>query len=698
MNVQGVAALAAVLTGTGVVPKLALADTTGGDVRELGAVTVTAQKVEQNVLDVPATVEVVGAEDLALHQIDSLEDLDKLVSGLGISSYTGGQPRIYLRGMGDAFDLKNKRVAVYVDGVPQIDSVLQDRMLLDHVERVEVLKGPQGTLYGRNASAGVINIVTKRLRGDAASAFLGAGNHDQRRGGATLSKSLAEDQMLLGINASWTRRNGVLENVATGSRGKLDGQERRNLHLKADLYPTDKTALNLTFSHFEDDSAPYLQTFIDPTTWKPIRRDAGRGFVPVRFYQIDRDTEGHTKTRGNGLTLRVSHDFDLFRLNSITGYQQDKLHTVSDADYSSNPLFKWDFDPYTNEHKQLSQEFQLVGNAGAAHWQTGVFAYGDQTDNSNAFKTSYGNIFSNSRYRTRGVAWYGQLDYVFVPGWTATAGGRYQRDRQKLKDFQQDREEVSKSKSSSTYKLALAYAFQPDNTTFLSYGTGYTPGGVNTSPQMIGGLPVGPYLSYAPEKTSSIEWGIKGRLAGQRLGYSLSLYHTLLRNQQVLDMADTQMKNIGETRYRGVEMSADYQIAGPWNLNAGYALNTSRIRKSSDPAELGKSVPFVPGDTGRIGVQYKDRIADTPVTVRLDMNHVGRIKADAKNSFSQSSYQLFSLSGKADFKHWWLSLSVNNLLDKQYYSNAIANSPLAGTHTAVYGQPRTVLLTLGSLF
>ncbi|EHP40569.1 TonB-dependent receptor, partial [Cupriavidus basilensis OR16] len=117
---------------------------------ELEAQVVTAQKFEQNILDVPATVEAVSAEELALHQIDSLEGLDKLINGLSISSYTGGQPRIFLRGMGDAFDLKNKRVAVYIDGVPQLDSVLQDPLLLNNVERVEVLKGPQGTLYGRN--------------------------------------------------------------------------------------------------------------------------------------------------------------------------------------------------------------------------------------------------------------------------------------------------------------------------------------------------------------------------------------------------------------------------------------------------------------------------------------------------------------------------------------------------------------------
>nr|WP_100227801.1 TonB-dependent receptor [Cupriavidus basilensis] len=666
---------------------------------ELEAQVVTAQKFEQNILDVPATVEAVSAEELALHQIDSLEGLDKLINGLSISSYTGGQPRIFLRGMGDAFDLKNKRVAVYIDGVPQLDSVLQDPLLLNNVERVEVLKGPQGTLYGRNAAAGVINIITKRPQGNEVSGFAGAGNHNERRGGISLATGLADNAVMLGLNASWIKRDGILTNVATGSHGKLDAQERRNINLKADIFPTDLTSLSLTLSHFEDDSAPYLQTFIDPKTLRPIRRERlGMGFTPVGFYQVDRDTEGYTKTRGDGATFKVSHEFDLFRLNAITGYQKDKLRTVSDADYSGNPFFKWDFDPYTNDHSQLSQEVQLVGDSGRLRWQTGVFAYGDQTDNGNVFKTRYGNVLSKSEYRTSGAAWYGQMDYAFAQNWTATVGSRFQRDRQRLRDVQNRGQEQSSANASGTYKLALAYAFMPSNTAFLSYSTGYTPGGVNTNPQMIGGLPVGPYLSYTPEKTGNIEFGLKGRLAEHRLNYTLSLYHTLLRNQQVLDMTDTQVKNIGETRYQGVELATAYQFAGPWSLHASYALNTTRIQKSNAPAAVGKSVPFVPRDTGRIGVQYRERIAGADTTLRLDMNHVGRIEADNINSFGQASYQTFSLSGKADFKHWWLALNINNLLDKQYYSNVIANSPFAGTHTALYGERRTILLTVGGAF
>lgn len=664
----------------------------------LDAVMVTVQKIEQDVLEVPATVDVVGAKELSLHRIDSLEGLGKLVNGLSISSYTGGQPRIYLRGVGDAFDLKNKRIAVYVDGVPQLDSTLQDPALLDNVERVEVLKGPQGTLYGRNASAGVINIVTKRPKGDEASAFVGAGNQNQRRAGVGLSKSLAEETVFLGLNAAWIKRDGVLENVANGSRGRLDGQERRSVNLKADIYPSERTAVSLSFNHFEDHGSPYLQTFVDARTLKPIRRDAGAGFVPVDFYQLDRDTEGYTKTRGSGATLKISHDFDGFQFNAITGYQEDRLLTVSDVDFSSNPLFKWDFDPYTNNHKQLSQEFQLVGRAGKTRWQTGLFAYRDQTDNSNAFKTSYGNILSNSRYRTSGSAWYGQVSHEIASGWTATGGARHQRDRQQLVDIQQGGKQIDNSGASGTFKAALAYAFSPENTSFLSYSTGYTPGGVNTSPQMINGLPVGPYLGYAAEKISSAEWGVKGRLLDKRMSYSMALYDTLLRNQQMLDGADTQVKNLGETRYRGAEWSVDYQVSAPWSVHASYARNISVIRKSNNAAELGKSVPFAPRDSGRIGVQFKYPVAGAMVTTRLDMNHVGRIEADAKNSFGQSGYQTYSVSAQADFKHWWLGLSIANLTDKRYYSNVIANSPFPGTHTALYAPPRTVLLTLGSRF
>gem|GEM_PF-6502980 len=663
---------------------------------ELPPVIVTAQKVGQDVLDVPASVVVVDAQELALHHIDSLQDLGRLADGLSISSHTGGQPRIYLRGMGDAFDLKNKRIAVYVDGVPQLDSVLQDPLLLHNVERVEVLKGPQGTLYGRNAAAGVIHIVTRRPEGDAAAVSAGAGNQGQRRGSVGLSKSLAQDAVLLGLNVAWLQRDGVLENVATGTRGRLDAQERRSIQVQADFHPARHTAVQWSLSHFEDDGAPYLQTFIDAQTLRPIRRDTGVGFVPVGFYQIDRDTEGYTKTRGSGVRLKTSHDFERFQLNAITGWQRDRLHTVTDVDFSSNPLFQWDFAPYINDHRQASQEVQLVGGSARVNWQTGLFAYRDQTDNSNVFNTSQGDILSRSRYRTSGQAWYGQADYALAPGWTATAGGRWQRDRQRLTDIQQGSRQSHGSGSSASFKAALHYAFAPGHASFLSYATGYTPGGVNTNPQMVGGLPVGPYLAYSAEKARSLEWGIQGRLAEKRLAWALSLYHTQLHDQQMMDAADTQVKNLGQTRYRGGELRVDWQASGPWALHAGYALTASSVRKSNDPAEIGKAVPFAARDSGRIGVQLRHALAGALLTARLDMNHVGRIQADAQNSFGQSGIQTWSVHAQADFVRWWLRLGITNLTDRRYYSNVIANSPFPGTHTALYAPPRAVLLSAGS--
>jgi len=666
--------------------------------KELPAIVVTAQKVEQDVLEVPASVAVVDAQTLALHQIDSLQDLGRLVDGLSISSYTGGQPRIYLRGMGDAFDLKNKRIAVYVDGVPQLDSTLQDPMLLDTVERIEVLKGPQGTLYGRNAAAGVINIVSRRPEGDTVTASVGAGNQGQRRGSVGLSRQLVQGRVRLGVNASWLKHDGVLENVATGSRGQLDGQTRRNLHVKADFVPSERTTVNLGLHHFEDDSAPYLQTFIDPQTLTPIRRDSGFGFVPVRFHQVDRDTEGYTKTRGSSVTLKFSHDFGAFQLNAISGWQQDRLRTVTDVDFSSNPLFKWDFAPYINDHRQLSQELQLVGGTGRLHWQSGVFAYREQTGNSNVFKTSFGDILSRSRYRTSGYAWYGQVNYALATHWTASVGGRFQRDRQRLSDLQQGGRQSRGAESSASARAALSYAVAPGHASFLSYSTGYTPGGVNTSPQMVDGLPIGPYLAYRAENINSLEWGIKGRWPDQRLAYALSLYQSKLRNQQMLDPADTQMKNLGASRYRGVETSLDWQFSRLWSVHASHALNESSVRKSHDPAELGKSVPFAPRNSGRLGVQFRHALADAMLTVRLDMHHIGRIEADSYNSFGQSGHRTASLNAQADFRRWWLRLGIANVSDKRHYSNVIANSPFPGTHTALYAPPRTLLLTLGGRF
>ncbi|WP_374338381.1 TonB-dependent receptor [Leeia sp.] len=699
----GVVAVLSVYSG------MAWADATTPAPTTMKPIKVTAQKVEQALQDVPATVEVVSGEQIELRQIDSLEQLGKQLNGVSIGSYTGSQPRIFIRGIGDMTDLKNKRVAVYVDGVPQLDAAMQDVLLGGNVERVEVLKGPQGTLYGRNASAGVINIVTRRPDDHAISVSAGWGQRHAKRLTFNAQSGVFDDRLRFGVDAGVMEGDGVLKNVANGSQGKLDAYERRNVGFKLEADASADTQLRLTARHFNDRTPAYLQTYVDPQTLQPIKlRNLMMAFASMgsatragdlNFYEVERNLEGDTRTRGRALTFQVSHDFGGVKLNATTAWQRSKQEMRTDVDYSADPSFFYNFDPYTNDHRQLSQEVQLVGKRDKLDWQAGVYAYRDQTLNTNRFGNSFGTQYQDTRYQTSGWAGFGQLDYRLAPQWTLVAGVRYQKDHQRFTDVYKNKPEISRQDTSTTYKLAANYEWRPDNVVFLNVATGYTPGGVNTNPQMVNGSPTGPYLTYGHETSRNVELGMKGVLQDPALSYAVSLYQTRIHDQQLMVLPDTQIKNVGRTRYRGLELELGYQFARSWSLNAGYALNQSRVEQSFEAVAIGKAVPLAPLYTAKLGLQYQGAVADgTRLTARLDWNRTGRFYANSANSIGQGSYDLMDVSARLDFKQWWLKLNVNNVFNKRYYQLIAANSPVNGLTSAVYGQPRSVMLTAGASF
>ncbi|NLR75930.1 TonB-dependent receptor [Leeia sp. IMCC25680] len=660
---------------------------------------VTAQKVEQALQDVPATVEVVSGEQIELRQIDSLEQLGKQLNGVSIGSYTGSQPRIFIRGIGDLTDLKNKRVAVYVDGVPQLDAAMQDVLLGGGVGRVEVLKGPQGTLYGRNALAGVINIVTKRPDDHAISVSAGWGQRHAKRLTFNAQSGVFDDRLRFGLDAGVMEGDGVLKNVANGSQGKLDAYERRNMGFKLEADASVDTQLRLTARHFNDRTPAYTQTVIDPQSLRPIKVRSFAQAGDLNFYEVERNLEGGTRTRGRALTFQISHDFGGVKLNATTAWQRSKQEMRTDADYSADPVFFYNFDPYTNDHRQLSQEVQLVGKHDKLDWQAGLYAYRDQTLNTNRFGNSLGTQYQDTRYQTSGWAGFGQLDYRLAPQWTLVAGVRYQKDRQRFTDVYKNKPEISQQDTSTTYKLAANYEWRPDNVVFLNVATGYTPGGVNTSPQMVNSSPTGPYLTYGHETSRSVELGMKGVLQDPALSYAVSLYQTRIHDQQLMVLPDTQIKNVGRTRYHGLELELGYQFARNWSLSAGYALNRSKVQESYESAAIGKSVPLAPLYTAKLGLQYQGQVAKgTRLTARLDWNRTGRFYANSANSYGQRSYDLVDMSARLDFKQWWLKLNVNNLFNKRYYQMVAPHPFIASMGQAIYGQPRSVMLTAGASF
>ncbi|MCI1270734.1 MAG: TonB-dependent receptor [Sphingobium sp.] len=592
------------------------AATTEGGLEEI---VVTAQKRGEKLQNVPIAITALTANQLVRANIQSVSDLTLATPSLNFSQ-TAVFAQPYIRGVGtDSFSPGNEAsVATYVDGV-YIASMNAGTFALNNIARIEVLKGPQGTLYGRNSTGGLINVITEtpdeglHMRGN-----ISYGNYQRIAGQAYIAGGIASGIAAdLAVSVS-DQGNGYYRNLGTGHRIVFEDGTYLRSKLVADL----SSALRLTLA---GDYADFRNTLANA-------RQPAQGTIPAAtilpgtysttpgLYYNSRDDLGRVKDWGLSATAAV--DMGAAKLVSITAYRRTAGDQYLDGDDSSAPLS----DTITHQnYRQLTQEVQLLSPDGAPlEWIVGAFYMNADAGwnpidvYANGVRQSSSRLFSKSV----SAAIFGQTSLHIGGGGRLTVGARYSYDKKDYRRSFAPASPVSDSWKRPTWRIAYDQRLNGATLAYASYNRGYKSGVYNTL--------FGPPVSVKPETVDSLEIGLKNDLADRKLRINIAAFHTRFRDIQVRSQVPgnsaVSLQNAASARIYGADADIYAALGSDFQLQAGLSWIHSRytsfpraeiyIPRATGGNQLtigdasGNPLPRTPEFSGNVGLSFDHRMAD----------------------------------------------------------------------------------------
>jgi len=687
---------------------------------ELETMTVTARRAEEAAKEVPFSLNIISGENIEVRRLQSIEEVLRQTPGVEVNSYGDtANTTVRIRGVGaiNKVSLDDSSVVIYIDGVPQSISSATLRTL--DVERVEVLKGPQGTLYGRNSEAGAINIVGRRPADYFEAQVRGEiGTESQRLLEGVVSGPLADT-----LGARLAARYSTADNPITNERDNDPLSEPEDLAVRGTLVwqPLAQTDVTL-IANYEDLSDYTGETVLRPYGNKPtVDRPPG---------SIDDDK---TITR---LSAEIQHALNFGLLTSITGY--------SDSDYRTRGGFYegrlWEqiigLRPDSNreirgDEKLFNQEFRLSSRPDdAVFWVAGVNYF--QTDRSfdtrNAFDEfnpfSPFNADIDRDFDVTSFAVFGEITYPILANVRLTGGLRYTWDDKDYKAswranpsnpsplrFATDRQEVEDDYP--TGRAALNYDLNEITTLYAVYARGYKSAGFNDFGSNIAqGLPD---LPYEEAKVNSYEIGFKAETPDGRffLNGAAFLNRTEGDHLYVFDVAAFAVTTENfDTKSKGAELELGWSIGAGLSLSGGIAYTDATVDKvpsdSQAGVEEGNQIPDSPKWSATVSLSYERPLPgflglSEPLLFGTVTNrYVGSRPADPQNNFNLSSYHKLDLRIGLGIENAEIYFWGDNLLDETYdLYGFFYDSPFPGGEGAQSGSPgrgRTVGIGLSYYF
>lgn len=712
---------------------------------EVDVVTVTAQKRAQDTLDVGVNVSVVGAQALEENRVTQVTDLASFTPNVDIKENMPGiLPVVTIRGVGlnDFSATNNPSAGVYVDEVYLSSLALMNFDLFD-LERMEALKGPQGTLYGRNSTAGAINIVTARpsfgaLEGRIAG---GVGNYESADLDGWVNIPVS-DSFALRLSGKAVRQNeGFFFNRAIdrdiGRRDVLLGR------IQARWAPTENTDIQLKAEAQRVRSevgGPEFFGLLPPPGAPPgLVCPGSSGCMDFLGYT---DTDGDPykgewsvdptyDVDQRAVTLRVEQDFGWATLTSITGWVG--FERTWGADTDGGPYRQTDFVEHDNI-EQLSQELRLAGATEKADWLAGVFVSRDTVemtydgDLRDLFNTT---TLTFTDQTSKSAALFGNVEYDLVENLSLVAGLRYTWEEKA--NVGGDYDLVSECPGSAltgapcgagpiliafvdetiddtnwSWKLGLNWKPEPRTLVYASVSQGVKSGGFFSGVATNSGQ----LQPYDPETLISWEAGVKQRLPAWGLSWSASAFYYDYSDVQTF-IRDTsgglpiqRLGNVDEAAIYGLDFDALWSPAALPGLDVtvGLGLLDTELGEFASSAGItpkGNELPDAPPVSFNLAVAYTFALGDNLESrFQVDGRYADDMFKDALNDplIATDSYWVWnaraSLFSGSD---WEVALWGKNLADEEYATQGVNNLAL-GVGFRVYGAPRTFGISFSKSF
>ncbi|MCC6172256.1 MAG: TonB-dependent receptor [Gammaproteobacteria bacterium] len=713
-----VAGLAATL------PAAAVLAQDGGDAGGLEEVIVTAQRKAESVMDVPIAISAVGAEAIERQNVESVEDVLAQVPNVSfVSLGSRDRKEISLRGISNQLnpfvDVRSSTYAFYIDEF-NVAVGTSNPEILD-LERIEVLRGPQGTYFGRNAVGGALNVITRKPDHEwFGEVGLGYGSHDTREAHLIFNVPLVTDTLAIRAVGQKRETDGWIENinpVGGGNDGEFD-----TARITARYTPNERLTWDLNYSYTKgvEGMRVGVPTGFLTATWRAVYYQNRAGNVAsedgVGFYPANRDRVNFNRPQEVGsdfdyFSTRLQYDFDAMTLTAVAGVLDSSLYNYGDVDGGSIDAF---YEDLLIERESQSLELRLASRGERAiEWSIGAISGEDSglQDQStyhgaqsplgrpNGFEVTGSDSDTTSQY----WALFGQATWNISDLWTLVLGGRYSHEEVRALGQTRSNTVITGTNDRRTefsdFSPRVTVSFEPtdDSLIYATASKGFKSGGTQTTgtPQLRN--------QYDPEELWNYELGWKAELLDRRVRLDLSAFYMdwkdvqqFIRFQFIdpvtqLLRAVTGVDNATSATSKGVEFSVQAILADSFRvggqvgyLDAKYGRYTNALIDGTVIDASGKPLINAPEWTLGANAEYTRELFGNEGFVRAEWTH----RSDQLSStfalryaafpFISPSYDVVNLRAGLGNERWSVNVYAENLLDEEYYSGAYEKAFYSG--------------------
>lgn len=661
-------------------------------VSQLDAVVVTAQKREENLQLVPVSITAIPSRKVREYRLWSNQQIRGIVPTLYSSNPGDNRNVTSIRGVtSTSYD---PAVATYIDGVNQFNLDTYIAELID-VERIEILRGPQATLYGRNAMGGVINIITKQPTNETAGfAEASVGNYGQQRYSAGVRTAIIDDKLFAGVSALYNKRDGFYFNNFNNTSFDKQHSTTGNYYLKYLAGNSWSFTWNLKHHHNRNNGPFTLINGVDQAFEAP--------------FQINQNATTTMIDNVFNTSFSVAHTGSKLNFSSQTAYQSNHRYYRDPIDGDFSPLDAItiinNYGKQWNNVKVLTQEFRLsspAANSGPLTWTAGSYFF--YLDNPVKQATRFGenadllgipdknfSIINTTKAKGFGASAFGQAEYRLTSKLSFIAGLRYDYERKRqsvLGEYQRDPNpdplfETQPDTSATagfhawSPKAGLTYAISQNSRAYFTYSRGYRAGGFTPLGSDASQPPLYP---FDPEYSNNFEIGWKNMFLNNRLRTNITVFYVAVRDAQVptlvLPDAITITRNAGQLESRGVELEFAATVIPGLELDYSFGYTdaeykTLNVSRGGGTVDLsGKKQIFTPNLTSGLAAQYSlmlDERRNTRLIFRGEWFYFGRQYFDLDNNIGQGSYNILNARAGLAIQNMELMFWGRNLADTRY--------------------------------
>ena len=711
---------------------------------------VTARKREELPQQVPVAVTAFRAEELQGANRDRrLEDLQGRVPSLIFDTAVGfsSAQRLVLRGLGegDPTPTSDPGVGVYVDGIYLARSTGLALTPFD-VERVEVLRGPQGTLFGKNTTGGAINVFTRKPELDfGGEVSLRVGNFDTVESRAALNLPLVAERAMLRVSLASATSEGYVKNAFTGddlADNKLLGGRAQLL-----LFPSDDVEVLLGYGYSRENRSPLGGKCVVLGPGKGLgglvarqsgaldacRRDAARSELKIASdFDSARDSL-ITQSATAHVTWDITPDLTLL---SLTGFRRTDNDRFGDLDFTPVALLQSADDRGREQADQWSQELQLTGRAwnDRLRYVTGLYALRDGVDSLDSATLGFLPVsarrIAENPLATRNdlevdnwsYAIYGQTVYALTPRLDLTLGARFTAERKRVKrevSRQECRAGASERNCAALRRLpldfsgfersarfsnvspmaSLSYAWSPRVLVYASYGSAFLSGGFQGRARQASDT-----NELDPQDLKTYEIGLKSTFLEDRLLLNASYFYNILEDSRIsftsgtdaLGLPGVSERNAARTVIRGGEVELGVVPSDGLQLGASIGVLRSEFEKFSDDVpdrSIGANTPpGTPNYTMSFTADYTRPLAGGTLALHTAWSHRGTMQSDAQATKALEAGKVGVLDGRIAWTmpdgRTELSAYGTNLLDRRYFTNGVSLADSLGLGARFFAPPR----------